>query len=275
MTSDNPEPGSKKTISSLISALKNALKRTKDNTFTPDYEKLDVSKQDMIKGVFDLSNKIVRDIMIPRVDIVAAELKTPLKTIIKMLFDTGYSRLPVYDDTIDNIAGIIYTRDLLKLLIDKQTKFQIKKFLHAPYFVPQTMSLDELLIEFKIRKLHLAIVVDEYGGVDGIVTLEDVLEQIVGDIKDEFDSERLPELEKIKAHIYEVDSRMPLADFNSELALELPANDFDTIGGYVLDLFGKIPAKNEEIEENGIFYKIKDINGTIINRIIVTLPAQS
>jgi len=211
--------------------------------------------------------------MIPRVDIFAAEIKTKLKPLIKTLYNAGYSRIPVYNETIDNITGILYAKDLLKLIADKQAKFQIKKFLRTPYFVPHTMSLDELLIEFKVRKLHLAIVVDEYGGVDGIVTLEDVLEQIVGDINDEFDSEGLPELQKIKDNVYEVDSRMTLSDFNAELRLGLPESEFDTIGGYVLDLFGKVPSQNEEIEANGISYKIKVIKGTVINRITVTLPS--
>ena len=274
MSSDNPEPDSKTARLTLFTSLKKKFGYKKDEIFTSeDYEKLDRSKQDMIKGVFNLSNKIVRDIMIPRVDILAAEINTKLKPLIKTLYKAGYSRIPVYEETIDNIVGILYARDLLKLLADKQTKFQIKKFLRAPYFVPQTMSLDELLIEFKLRKLHLAIVVDEYGGIDGIVTLEDVLEQIVGDINDEFDSEELPELQKIKDNFYEVDSRMTLSDFNAELKLELPENEFDTIGGYVLDLFGKIPSKNEEIQANGISYKIKVIKGTVISRITVTLPA--
>ena len=274
MSSDNPEPDSKTALSTLFISFKKKFRCKKRKAFTSeDYEKLDTSRQEMIKGVFDLSDKIVRDIMIPRVDILAAEINTELKPLIKSLYNAGHSRIPVYDETIDNIVGILYARDLLKLLVDKQTKFQLKKFLHAPYFVPHTMSLDELLIEFKIRKLHLAVVVDEYGGIDGIVTLEDVLEQIVGDINDEFDSEELPELEKIKDNVYEVDSRMTLSDFNTELELELPEDEFDTIGGYVLDLFGKIPSQDEEIQENGISYKIKVIKGTIINRIIVTLPS--
>ena len=273
MPSDNPEPHSKTALPTLFISLKKKLGYKKGKPFAfEDYEKLDASRQDMIKGVFGLSSKIAKDIMIPRVDVLAAEMKIKLKPLIKTLYDAGYSRIPVYDETIDNIVGILHARDLLKLLADKQSKFQIKKFLHTPYFVPHTMSLDELLIEFKVRKLHLAIVVDEYGGVDGIVTLEDVLEQIVGDIHDEFDSEELPELQKIKDNFYEVDSRMTLSDFNSELKLELPEDEFDTIGGYVFDLFGKIPAQNEEIRENGITYKIKAIKGTIVNRIIVMLP---
>ena len=274
MPSDSPESDDKNALSVLSISLKKKFGRKKGETFTSeDYAKLDTSRQGMIKGVFGLSDKIVRDIMIPRVDILAVEINTKLKPLVKTLYTEGYSRVPVYNETIDNIAGILYAKDLLKPLADKQTKFQLKKFLHAPYFVPHTMSLDELLTEFKVRHIHLAVVIDEYGGVDGIVTLEDILEEIVGDINDEFDSEGLPELQKIKDSLYEVDSRMALSDFNAELKLELPESEFDTIGGYVLDLFGKVPSQNEEIQENGVSYKIKLIKGTIINRIIVTLSS--
>lgn len=276
MTSENSEPDSRKSLTDrFASVFRGSRKQKKENTFlltTEDFKKLDHFKQDMIKGVIGLSDKIVRDIMIPRVDIIAVEVKTTLKSMIKAVLDEGHSRLPVYEDKIDNIVGVVYAKDLLKLLLDKQNKFQLKKFLHEPYFVPETMALAELLVEFKARKQHFAIVVDEYGGVDGMVTLEDILEEIVGDINDEFDSDSLPELEKIKDRTYEVDSRMTLDDFNAELDLELPADDFDTIGGYVFDLFGKIPVKNEEVEENNISYKIKSVQGTVINRIIVTLP---
>lgn len=271
MTSDNPEPAK-----GLISSIKNAFKHKKDDSYAftaKDYEKLDISRQDMIKGVVGLSDKIVRDIMIPRVDIVAANINTELKPLLKTLIDAGHSRLPVYEGTIDNIVGTLYAKDLLKILIEKPKRFQLKNFLHATYFVPETMALDELLPAFKMKKLHLAIVVDEYGGVGGIVTMEDVLEEIVGDINDEFDSKALPELEKIGDFVYNVDSRMPLKDFNEKLNLCLPTEDFDTIGGYVFDLFGKVPAKGEEITENNIAYKIKNITGTVINRITVTLPA--
>ena len=275
MTSDSSDPGDKNRKSArLIDFIKNSLKFKKNTSYSftsRDYENLDHSRQDMIKGVFDLSKKNVRDTMIPRVDIVALDIKTELKNLLKTVHDAGHSRLPVYEETIDNIVGILYAKDLLKLLLEKQKKFQLKKFLHSPYFVPETMPLDELLLEFKLRKLHLAIVVDEYGGVDGIITMEDILEEIVGDINDEFDSETLPEIEKIKDHVYDVDSRMTLEDFNSELDLHLPVDDFDTIGGYVFDLFGKVPEQEEEITEDGITYKIKDIKGTVINRITVKL----
>lgn len=244
----------------------------KDVLESCDYEKLDVNRKDMIRGIIKLPDLNARDIMIPRVDVFAVDSETELKPLVKTMCKAGHSRVPVYQEKIDNIIGILYVKDLLKLLIEtSKKKFQLKKILHEPYFVPETMNLDELLLEFKNRNLHIAVVVDEYGGISGLVTLEDILEEIVGDIKDEYDSVDLPEIEKLSRNVYEVDSRMTIADFNEKLGLDLSQEGFDTIGGYVLDLFGKIPEKGETIRDGKIQFAIKDISGTIINRITVTL----
>ncbi|MCU0847368.1 MAG: hemolysin family protein [Spirochaetes bacterium] len=210
--------------------------------------------------------------MIPRVDIVAIESDTDLKSLVKKICDAGHSRVPVYEETIDNIIGMLYVKDLIRLIAEKsRRKFQLKKILHDPFFVPETMPLDELLLEFKHRKQHIAVIVDEYGGIGGVVTMEDILEEIVGEIKDEFDEDELPDIEKIGTNMYEVDPRMPLSEFNEKIGLSLSTDDFDTIGGYVFDLFGKIPDKDEEIGIDNLIFKIKDIKGTVINRILVTL----
>ncbi|MBP7735886.1 MAG: HlyC/CorC family transporter [Spirochaetes bacterium] len=226
----------------------------------------------MIRGVIKLPVLNARDIMIPRVDVFAIDSETDLKPLVKTMCKAGHSRVPVYKETIDNIVGILYVKDLLKLLIEtSKKKFQLKKILHEPYFVPETMTLDELLVEFKLRKLHIAVVVDEYGGFSGIVTLEDILEEIVGEINDEYDTVDLPEIEKKGKNTYEVDSRMPVAEFNEQLGLNISQDGFDTVGGYVFDLFGKIPEKGESIKDGDIQFTIKDITGTIINRITVTI----
>jgi CBS domain containing-hemolysin-like protein len=269
MVQDNPEPGNRqKAIRSIL----NRLFRKKDNSFNfRDYDKLDGLRKEMIKGVVSLSEKIARDIMIPRVDIVAVEHDIELKPLVRIVCDAGHSRVPVFEDKIDNIIGMLYVKDLLKLLIDgTKKKFTLRKILHEPYFVPETMPLDELMLEFKARKLHIAVVVDEYGGVDGIITLEDILEEIVGDINDEFDSEELPEFEPLGKNLFDVDSRMTIEDFNQSMSTALPEEEFDTIGGFVLDLFGKIPDKDETVKYQNLTFKIKDITGTIINRITVS-----
>ncbi len=274
MVSDNSSSGnSPDNKNSIINRLKKLITRSnKDVLESCDYEKLDVNRKDMIRGIIKLPDLNARDIMIPRVDVFAVDSETELKPLVKTMCKAGHSRVPVYQEKIDNIIGILYVKDLLKLLIEtSKKKFQLKKILHEPYFVPETMNLDELLLEFKNRNLHIAVVVDEYGGISGLVTLEDILEEIVGDIKDEYDSVDLPEIEKLSRNVYEVDSRMTIADFNEKLGLDLSQEGFDTIGGYVLDLFGKIPEKGETIRDGKIQFAIKDISGTIINRITVTL----
>ncbi len=278
MTSDSSVPNSgpakqKKHLQLLIKRL--FKKSDKDILESCDYENLDVLRRDMIRGVLKLPEQNARDIMIPRVDIVAVDYQTDLKSLIRTVVKDGHSRVPVYEETIDNIIGIVYVKDLLRLLIEKsRKKFQAKRIMHKPYFVPETMPLDELLLEFKFRKLHIAVVVDEYGGVSGLVTLEDILEEIVGDINDEFDIAELPEIEKIGKNVYEVDSRMPITDFNEKLGLNLHQEGIDTIGGYIYDLFGRIPKKGETVKDGHIAFTIKDITGTVINRITVTITKQ-
>jgi CBS domain containing-hemolysin-like protein len=230
----------------------------------------------MIHGVVMLSELNAKDIMIPRVDLVAIDVETDLKLLLKTIIDGAHSRMPVYEETIDNIIGILHVKDLIKLipLSGKMKKFNMRKLIHEPFFVPETMPLDELLRKFKIKKLHLAIAVDEYGGLGGIVTLEDILEVIVGDINDEFDTEELPEFEKIGPNSYDVDSRMLISDFNDQLKLEIPTDDFDTIGGFVFDLFGRVPEREEVIKYKNISFKIKDISGIKIMRITATILKQ-
>ncbi len=268
---ESDKPGS--TIKSVFRNMLSFGKQNKKNIWeTHSYINLEKQQREMIRGVVDLKLQNARDIMIPRVDIIAIDSETEFRSIIKIICDAGHSRIPVFEKTIDNVIGILYVKDLLKLLGDRvQKKFTLKKKLHKPYFIPETITLSDLLVEFKKRKQHIAIVVDEYGGLGGVVTLEDVLEEIVGEIEDEFDEEALPEFEKTGDDAYEVDSRMQLSDFNSKLELNLPLQEFETIGGYILDLFGKIPKKGDTITDKNIVFKIKDITGTVINRISLTI----
>lgn len=280
MASDSPDnpPWQKKTRRYFIKLLEKIRLSKASNTF-PTLEpescaNLEISQIEMIRGVIGLTTKNTREIMIPRVDVIAVNATIPLKTLVKTVYDAGHSRIPVYTDTIDNIAGILYVKDLLKIIIERPRKFDLKKILHRPYFVPETMTLDDLLLEFKKRQLHLACVVDEYGGFSGIITLEDILEEIVGEIKDEFDEDEQPEFTRIGKNVFEVDSRLLITDFNEQSGVALSNEEFDTIGGFVLDLFGKIPKKNESVKHENLSFKIKDIKGTRIHRILVTITRQ-
>lgn len=275
MTSDNSDQPHSSRFKTFLSNLKKTFRNTDDNCFDADtYDQLDTPRKDMIRGVLMLSELNAKDIMIPRVDVVAIDQDIELKSLLKIILEAGHSRMPVYDETVDNIAGILYVKDLIKLISDKTKKFNLKRLLHDPLFVPETMPLDELLREFKVKKLHIAVVVDEYGGVGGIVTLEDILEVIVGDINDEYDTDELPECEKTGTNSFEVDSRMLISDFNRELGVNISTEDFDTVGGFVFDLFGRVPEKDESVKHENITFRIKDISGTRIIRIAVTVSKQ-
>ena len=275
MTPDHSEAKNKNIFKKIITLIQKPFQTKTDGIYGNQvYENLDIPSQDMIRGVIELSGLNARDIMIPRVDTIAVDSRIALKPLVALINNAGHSRFPVYQDTIDNITGILYVKDLIKLLTEKSKKFNIKKLLRDPFFVPESMPLKELLYEFKKKKLHLAIVVDEYGGVGGIVTMEDILEEIVGEIRDEYDDDEIPELNKISKYTYELDPRMTIGDFNESLGMTLPTEDFDTIGGFILNAFGRIPKKNEIIKYSDIIFKIKDIKGTVINRIIATVPKQ-
>lgn len=270
MTSENPEQANS-FIKSILSNIRKKLGHAEECFDTEAYNQLDTPRKDMIRGVMMLSELNAKDIMIPRVDVVAIDSEIDLKSLVKVILDAGHSRMPVYEETIDNIIGILYVKDLIKFLTDPGKKFSVKKLLHEPLFIPETMPLDELLRDFKIKKLHLAIVVDEYGGVGGIVTMEDILEVIVGDINDEYDEVEKPECERIGPNTFEVDSRMLISDFNRETGLSITTEDFDTIGGFVFDLFGRVPQKDESIKFDNLTFRIKEISGTKIERLTVTI----
>ena len=277
MSSDQQKPQimkMRKKLKQFLLTLKQKKITNNNKSTNVHMDKPIIQKQEMIQGILSLSQKFVREIMIPRVDINAIEDTATLKELVKLIIDEGHSRIPVYSQTIDNIIGIVNVKDLMPFIIDRRMKFNIKKLLHKPYFVPETMPLDELLLQFQKQNLHLAIVVDEYGGVAGIVTMEDILEEIVGEIRDEFDEEEIPEIQTISQNCWEVDSRLSLSDFNNYANCSLPEEEFDTIGGFVFNLFGKIPKKDEEIKYNYITFKIKEIKGTRIGRIIVTISPE-
>ncbi len=267
------EPGSH--ALSFLSFMRKKTRKKRDqdiiNIVNGDIEE---SKKQMIRGIMELSSQCAREIMIPRVDITAFNIDIGLKDIISKTVQEGHSRIPVFEDTIDQIKGVLYVKELLEFAQDRRKKFDLKRYLHKPLFIPETMPLDELLVEFKKKRQHLAIVVDEYGGVAGLVTMEDILEEIVGEIHDEFDEHEKPECVALDSSTYDIDSRMSITDLNELIETELPDDEFDSIGGLVFDLFGKIPVKNEIVDFGKYSFKIKEIDGTRINRIILMTPSE-
>jgi len=236
-------------------------------------ENLDKEEKEMIKGVVELSDSIVREVMVPRTDTIFISLDMTINELLPRVVDSGHSRFPVYQGTNDNVVGILYAKDLLSCLIKKNRDFKIKDIIRKPYFVPESMKLNSLLKEFRRRKVHIAIVVDEYGGTSGVVCLENIIEEIVGEIQDEFDNET-EEVLKIGEGIYLCDARINLEDLNEKLNLKLPTDDFDSLGGFVFDLFGKIPAIHEKASYNNLDFVIQRMEGRKILNVKLTVKRQ-
>ncbi len=232
-----------------------------------EYRNLNFEEQDMIKGIVTLSETTVKEVMVPRIDVEFLSNEAPKSNILEALIEHGYSRYPVYKDTIDNVTGILYVKDMLPVFM-RGEEIDIGTIARKPYFVPESKKLDTLLKEFRRRKVHIAVAVDEYGGVSGIVCLEDIIEEIVGDIQDEFDNEEEDILE-LGAGIYLCDARVDIEDLNEQIKLTLPESDFDTLGGFVFDLFGKIPVKYEKVTYDHLEFIVQEMDGHKIKTVKV------
>jgi len=222
-------------------------------------------RQTMIEGIKELKDKTVKEIMVPRIDVQFISNDVTLEELYSIIQEQGYSRYPVFDQTIDNIVGVLYAKDILRHGIDNG--FNVKDLMRKPYFIPESKHLDDLLREFKMRKVHIAIAIDEYGGVSGIVCMEDILEVIVGEIQDEFDEDEADGISKIDDNTYMIEARTSIDEVNDAIGLSLAEEDFETIGGYVFELFGRIPVKDESVEDVQAIFTVEDIDGHKINRL--------
>lgn len=235
----------KKTTKNLsVEDLSHALEITHQGEFKEEEKKI-------LKGIVKFGKTDVKQIMSPRVDVVAVEESTNYTELMKVVVNSGYSRIPIYKESFDQVLGILYIKDLLPHLNEVES-FQWQKLLREPFYVPETKKIDDLLEEFQEKKIHLAVVVDEYGGSSGIVTLEDVIEEIVGDIADEFDDEDIV-YSKLDANNYVFEGKTPLNDVYRVLNIdgelwEAEKGESDSLAGFVLELFGKIPQKNERVK---------------------------
>ncbi len=228
-----------------------------------------VERQTMIEGIGELRDKTVKEIMVPRVDVAFISRDITLDELYLIIAEEGYSRYPVYEQTIDNIVGILYVKDILRR--DIQEEFDLPALMRKPYFIPESKHLDDLLREFKLRKVHIAIAIDEYGGVSGIVSMEDILEVIVGEIQDEFDEDEEETIQAIDEKSYIVDARASIEEVNEVCRLHLNDEEFETIGGYVFELFGKIPLNEESAEDEQAIFTVMEIDGHKINRVKLTV----
>jgi CBS domain containing-hemolysin-like protein len=256
-----------------ISAVKNIFKNGKEID-RKVLESLETDQKEMIQGIVELPDTTVKEVMVPRIDTVFISSDASREEILARITESGHSRFPVYEETIDNVTGILYVKDVLKSLVKNDGAPDLRNLARKVFFVPESKRIDDLLRELRRRKVHIAVVVDEYGGVSGIVCMEDILEEIIGDIQDEFDDEKEDILE-LGEGAWLCDARVNLGDLSESIAVPLPAEDFDTLGGFVFDLFGKIPVKYEKVTWNGhdfnIDFIINDVEGHKINSVKIVL----
>lgn len=213
----------------------------------------------MIDGVINLSQTTVKEIIIPRTDVDFLTTEDTEEELLEKIKESGHSRFPVYDGSIDNVVGILYVKDIIKTYSNKEP-LDLKKILRRAFFIPESKRVDSLLRDFKRKHIHIAVAVDEYGGVSGIVCMEDVIEEIVGDIRDEFDEEQ-DDITKIADGIWLCDARVDLDDLQELLEVEFPTEEFDSLGGFVFSLFGKIPVSFEKTSWNNLDFIIQEMDG--------------
>lgn len=223
----------------------------------------------LVHSIVEFGEKKVREVMVPRIDVFAIESGMTMTEVRELLAGAGHSRVPVYDGNIDRIVGMLYVKDLVPVAEGEEDR-GIEQLTREPYFVPEGKKIDDLLKEFQIKKMHMAIVVDEYGGTSGIVTLEDILEEIVGEIRDEFDHEA-PLVRKAGEGRYVVEGRTSLDDLSEVLGRELVSEDVDTLGGFLYNILGRVPEEGEEFDYEGMTFRIERLEGQRIAEVVLTL----
>lgn len=235
-------------------------------------ELIDQNTREMIEGVMEIAELRVRDIMIPRSQIVFIEADQTLDSCLETIIDSAHSRFPVITNEKDNIAGILHAKELLKFLRSNAEEFDLQALLRPAVIVPESKRVDRMLKDFRSERFHMAIVVDEFGAVSGLVTIEDILEQIVGDIEDEFDEEDVQDIRQLSRHTYAVRALTDIEDFNQQFYTNFADEEVDTIGGIVMQAFGYLPKRGEEIVLENIHFKVTSADSRRIIQLRVTVP---
>lgn len=227
-------------------------------------------ESEMIRSIFSLGTTIVREVMIPRTEMACVKVDATVRELLDTIITCGHSRIPVYEDTIDNVIGLLYAKDLLKQWGTDEQRLSVRNIMRPPYFIPESKNLEQLLQEFKRKRVHLAIVIDEYGGTSGLITIEDLLEQIVGDIQDEYDREEVL-LTVNQDGSVTADGRLPVEELEEHFAIEIERDKFDSVGGLVFHLTGKIPATGDTIEGAGLCLKVLDADLRRVKKVAISL----
>lgn len=226
-------------------------------------------ENEMIRSIFEFHDTVVREIMVPRTDMACISADATVREVLNAIIACGHSRIPVYDGTIDNIVGLLYAKDMLRYWGLDNATIDLKKIMREPYFIPETKSLEELLHEFKRKRVHIAIVIDEYGGTSGLVTFEDLLEQIVGDIQDEYDLEEELLVEEADGSVV-VDGRLPIEDLEEHFGIEVERDKFDSVGGLAIHLTGRIPKDGDEIRSKQLLMTVLEADERKIKKLRIS-----
>jgi len=238
-------------------------------TSSDDTEALNEEEREMISSILDLSETTVDKIMVPRIDVIALDINSDLQTVLKLIKDESHSRIPIYKETVDQITGILYTKDILSWLAEhKPEEWNLPLLVKKCHYVPVGKKINDLMKEFKLKHLHLAVIVDEYGGTAGIVTMEDILEEIVGDIQDEYDEEEKEIVQLDSSNVYLIDPHIDLHDLNEELDLNLDEEaDYNTLSGLIYHEYGDIPQENTTFEYSGLRITILKMDNQRIEKV--------
>jgi CBS domain containing-hemolysin-like protein len=231
-------------------------------------------ENEMIRAIFSLRDTVVREIMVPRTDITCVTADSSVSEALAAIIECGHSRIPVYEGTVDNIVGILYAKDFLRFWRQDEASIHLRRIIRPPYFIPESKNLEELLQEFKRKRVHIAIVIDEYGGTSGLITIEDLLEQIVGDIQDEYDREEEWLIEQEDGAAL-VDARLSIDELEEHFGVEVERDKFDTVGGLIAHLTGKIPVAGEEVSCSGLMLRVLDADGRRIGKLLVSRRTDS
>jgi putative hemolysin len=235
---------------------------------------IEEEEKEMIYSIFEFGDTLAREVMVPRIDVVAIEVNTSVSDALDVVMQAGHSRIPVYEETMDNIVGLLYAKDLLQYWRDDTPNLKLRNMLRNAYYIPETKKVDELLQELQQRQVHIAIVVDEYGGTAGLVTIEDILEEIVGEIQDEYDSEEAF-MEVINEDEIVFNGRMDLDDVNHIMGLELPTDRSDTLGGLVYTNLGRVPIVGDKVSIENVEIAVLSVERRQIKKVkVVRLPVQ-
>jgi CBS domain containing-hemolysin-like protein len=231
-------------------------------------QEIEEEERELIHSVFEFGDTVVREVMVPRPDMVTLRAETTFEEALSTIVDAGYSRIPLYEGDTDNIVGVLYAKDLLKRIHQGSHEEKVSSLGRAPTFIPEQKKVSELLREMQTQHVHMAIVVDEYGGTAGLVTIEDLIEEIVGEIVDEYDKEE-PLVEPIDEDTIRVDAKMSIDEVNELLGVELPHEEWDTVGGLVFGLTGRVPVAGESVRFDSIEFRAERITGRRIQKVVI------